>query len=77
LGNAVGPIVTNIEAAVSSAQTLQLPSARRASMFYGGGGLLLILGIVLLVLGFTLIGIICIVLALATGGFGMSRSRRA
>jgi hypothetical protein len=45
-------------------------------MFYGGGGLLLILGIVLLVLGFTLIGIVCIVLALLTGGFGMSRRGR-
>jgi hypothetical protein len=45
-------------------------------MFYGGGGLLLILGIVLLVLGYTLIGVICIVLALATGGFGMNRGRR-
>jgi hypothetical protein len=46
-------------------------------MFYGGGGLLLVLGIVLLVLGYTLIGIILIVLALATGGFGLSRGRRA
>jgi hypothetical protein len=45
-------------------------------MFYGGGGLLLILGIILLVLGYTLIGIICIVLALLTGGFGMNRGRR-
>ena len=45
-------------------------------MFYGGGWLLLILGIILLVLGYTLIGVICIVLALATGGFGMNRGRR-
>lgn len=46
-------------------------------MFYGGSGLLLIIGIILLVLGYTLLGIICIVLALATGGFGFSRRGRA
>lgn len=46
-------------------------------MFYGGGGLLLIIGIILLVVGYPLIGIVCIVLSLATGGFGLSRSRRA
>jgi hypothetical protein len=45
-------------------------------MFYGGGGLLLIIGIILVVIGYPLIGIICIVLALATGGFGISRGRR-
>ena len=46
-------------------------------MFYGVSGLLLLLGIVLLVLGYTLIGVICIVLALASGGFGLRRGRSA
>jgi hypothetical protein len=45
-------------------------------MFYGGSGLLLILGIVFLVLGYPLIGIILIVLAFLGGGFGYTRSRR-
>ncbi|MHB8508144.1 MAG: hypothetical protein ACYDGR_05765 [Candidatus Dormibacteria bacterium] len=46
-------------------------------MFYGGAGLLLLLGIVFLVLGYTLVGIVCIVLALLGGGFGFNRGRRA
>jgi hypothetical protein len=44
-------------------------------MFYGSSGLLLVLGIVLLVLGYALIGIICIVLAVASGGMGFRRGR--
>jgi hypothetical protein len=43
----------------------------RFSMFYGGSGLLLVLGIVLLVLGYALLGVICVVLALVGGGFGV------
>jgi hypothetical protein len=45
-------------------------------MFYGGGGLLLVLGIIALVLGYTLIGIILIILALVAGGFGFYGGRR-
>jgi hypothetical protein len=48
-----------------------------AGLFYGGGGLLLVLGIIALVLGYTLIGIILIILALVTGGFGFYGGRRA
>ena len=44
-------------------------------MFLGGSGLLLVLGIILLVLGFTLLGVVCIVLALLSGGVGYSRGR--
>jgi len=44
-------------------------------MFYGGSGVLLVLGIILLVTGFTLLGVVCIVLALLGGGFGYSRGR--
>jgi hypothetical protein len=45
-------------------------------MFYGAGGLLLLLGIVFLVLGYTMIGIILIILGLLGGGFGFTRARR-
>jgi hypothetical protein len=45
-------------------------------MFYGAGGLLLLLGIVFLVLGYPMIGIILIILALLGGGFGFTRTRR-
>ncbi|MFN2464966.1 MAG: hypothetical protein ABR598_01720 [Candidatus Dormibacteria bacterium] len=45
-------------------------------MFYGGGGLLLLLGIIFLVMGFTMLGVICIVLALFAGGFGFYGTRR-
>ncbi len=45
-------------------------------MFYGFGGLLLLLGIVLLLMGNTMIGVVLIVLALFSGGFGMSRRGR-
>ena len=44
-------------------------------MFYGGSGLLLVLGIVLLIFVSPLLGIICIVLALAGGGMGYRRGR--
>ncbi|HEV2013342.1 MAG TPA: hypothetical protein VGR77_05610 [Candidatus Dormibacteraeota bacterium] len=45
-------------------------------MYFGGGGLLIVLGIILLVLGQTLIGIILIILGLFGGGFGFFNSRR-
>jgi hypothetical protein len=45
-------------------------------VFYGLGGLLLILGIVLLVLGNTLIGVVLIVLSFFSGGWGFYGGRR-
>lgn len=45
-------------------------------MYFGGGGLLIVLGIIALVLGYTLIGIILIILGLFGGGFGFYNSRR-
>lgn len=45
-------------------------------MLYGGGGLLVLLGIIFLVMGFTMVGVICIALALLTGGFGFYGARR-
>ena len=50
---------------------------RRCRMYFGGGGLLIVLGIIALVLGWTLIGIILIILGLLAGGFGFYGSRRA
>jgi hypothetical protein len=46
-------------------------------VYFGGGGLLVVLGIVLLVIGQTLLGIILIILGLFAGGFGFYGSRRA
>ena len=46
-------------------------------MYFGGGGLLIVLGIIALVLGWTLVGIILIVLGLLTGGFGFYSGRRS
>jgi hypothetical protein len=46
-------------------------------VYFGGGGLLIVLGIIALVLGYTLIGIILIILGLVSGGFGFYGSRRA
>ncbi len=46
-------------------------------MYFGGGGLLLVLGIIAIVLGYTLIGIVLIILALLAGGFGFYGGRRA
>jgi hypothetical protein len=46
-------------------------------VYFGGGGLLIVLGIIALVLGYTLIGIILIILGLFAGGFGFYGSRRA
>ena len=46
-------------------------------MYFGGGGLLIVLGIIALVLGYTLIGIILIILGLIGGGFGFYSGRRA
>ena len=46
-------------------------------MYFGGGGLLVVLGIVLLVLGQTLLGIILIIPGLFAGGFGFYSGRRA
>lgn len=45
-------------------------------MFYGGGGLLILIGIVLLILGHVLLGIIAIVLGLMAGGWGFYGTRR-
>jgi hypothetical protein len=45
-------------------------------MFYGGGGLLLVLGIIALLMGYTTIGVILLILALLSGGFGFYGSRR-
>jgi hypothetical protein len=45
-------------------------------VYWGGGGLLIVLGIIALVLGYTLIGIILIVLGLLAGGFGFYSGRR-
>jgi hypothetical protein len=46
-------------------------------VYFGGGGLLIVLGIIALVLGYTLIGIILIILGLFAGGFGFFGSRRS
>jgi hypothetical protein len=45
-------------------------------MYFGGGGLLIVLGIIALVLGWTVIGIILIILGVFGGGFGFYNSRR-
>jgi hypothetical protein len=45
-------------------------------VYFGGGGLLIVLGIIALVLGWTLIGIILIILGVFGGGFGFYNSRR-
>src|SRR5437867_13155107 len=50
---------------------------RRWRMYFGGGGLLIVLGIIALVLGYYLIGIILIILGLLAGGFGFYGSRPA
>jgi hypothetical protein len=50
---------------------------RRCRVYFGGGGLLILLGILALVFGYTLIGIILIILGLFAGGFGFYGSRRA
>jgi hypothetical protein len=59
--------------------TSEFPSGaqkRRCRVYFGGGGLFIVLGIIALVLGYTLIGIILIVLGLFAGGFGFYGSRR-
>ena len=45
-------------------------------MYFGGGGLLIVLGIIALVLGYTLVGIVLIILGLLVGGFGFYGGRR-
>ena len=45
-------------------------------MYFGGGGLLIVLGIILFLLGFQLIGIILVILGLLGGGFGFYNGRR-
>lgn len=45
-------------------------------MYFGGGGLLIVLGIIALVLGYTLIGLVLIILGLLAGGFGFYSGRR-
>jgi hypothetical protein len=49
---------------------------RRCSLYFGGGGLLIVIGIIALVLGYTVIGIVLIVLGLLAGGWGFYGSRR-
>jgi hypothetical protein len=49
---------------------------RRCDLYFGGGGLLIVLGIIALVLGWTLVGIILIILGLLAGGFGFYSGRR-
>jgi hypothetical protein len=46
-------------------------------VYFGGGGLLIVLGIVLFLLGYQLIGIILVILGLLGGGFGFYNSRRS
>jgi len=55
----------------------RISQKRRCRVYFGGGGLLIVLGIIALVLGYTLIGIILIILGLFAGGFGFYGSRRA
>jgi hypothetical protein len=45
-------------------------------VYFGGGGLLIVLGIILFLIGFQLIGIILVILGLLGGGFGFYNSRR-
>jgi len=45
-------------------------------VYFGGGGLLIILGIVLFLIGWQVIGIILVILGLLGGGFGFYNSRR-
>lgn len=45
-------------------------------MYWGGGGLLIVLGIIALVLGYTLVGVILIIFGLLAGGFGFYSGRR-
>jgi hypothetical protein len=46
-------------------------------VYLGGGGLLIVLGIIALVLNWTLVGIVLIILGLLAGGFGFYSGRRA
>ena len=63
---------------VESATVPRLDSQkRRCSVAFGGGGLLIVLGIIALVLSYTVIGIILIILGLLSGGFGFYSGRRA
>src|SRR5439155_3528599 len=52
-------------------------SRKEVEMYFGVGGLLIVLGSIALVLGYQLIGIILIILGLLAGGFGFYGSRRA
>jgi len=45
-------------------------------VYFGGGGLLIVLGIILFLIGLQLIGIILVILGLLGGGFGFYNSRR-
>jgi hypothetical protein len=44
-------------------------------VFYGGSGLLIVIGILLFFLVSPLLGVICILLALFSGGMGYRRGR--
>jgi hypothetical protein len=60
------------------AATVPVPdfSERRCRVYFGGGGLLIVLGIVLFLIGWQLIGIVLVILGLLGGGFGFYNSRR-
>jgi hypothetical protein len=60
-----------------SDRSVGITQKRRCRVYFGGGGLLIVLGIIALVLGYTLIGIILIILGLFAGGFGFYGGRRA
>ena len=45
-------------------------------MYFGGGGLLIVLGIILFLIGWQLVGIILVILGLLAGGFGFYSGRR-
>lgn len=45
-------------------------------MYWGGGGLLIVLGILALLFVNTLLGVILIILGLLAGGFGFYSGRR-
>jgi hypothetical protein len=46
-------------------------------VYFGGGGLLIVLGIILFLIGWQLIGIILVILGLLGGGFGFYNGRRS
>lgn len=55
---------------------LVIEGGQEAEMFYGAGGLLLLLGIIFLVLGYTMLGLVLLILGVFSGGFGYYGARR-